>query len=120
MREQTRENYDRRHGARPMEPLGPGQDVWITDCNEEAQVVQEAGTRSHEVQTTDGSVYRCNRCALVELPNFVSINTNEMTESSSNANKSNPNTTNSTDPTTSGAPRRSTHPSHVPDCYDPS
>ena len=61
LREQSRQNYNRRHGARDLEPLNPGQSVWIPDRQEEAHVLQEAGTRSYEVQTSDGGVYRRNR-----------------------------------------------------------
>ena len=68
-RNRVRENYDQHHGVRDLEPLSPGQAVWIPDRGEEAQIVQEAGTpRSYEVQTSEGT-YRRNRRALVDLPN---------------------------------------------------
>ena len=60
-------NYNRYHGVREMPPLNPGQIVWMPDREEEAQVMQEAGTRSYEVQTSEGT-YRRNRRALVHLP----------------------------------------------------
>ncbi len=60
-------NFDRYHGVRELPPLWPGQKVWMPDRETEAQVVQEAGTRSYEVQTSDGT-YRRNRRALVQLP----------------------------------------------------
>ena len=61
LREQSRQNYDSRHRARDLEPLSPGQTVWIPDRQEEAPVLQEAGTRSYEVQTSNGGIYRRNR-----------------------------------------------------------
>ena len=43
-RNRVHENYDQHHGVRDLEPLSPGQAVWIPDRGEEAHVVQEAGT----------------------------------------------------------------------------
>ena len=40
----------------------------MTDRGEEAEVVQEAGTRSYQVQTQDGK-FRRNQRALIDLPN---------------------------------------------------
>ena len=40
----------------------------MTDHGEEAEVVQEAGTRSYQVQTQDGK-FRRNQRALIDLPN---------------------------------------------------
>ena len=61
-------NYDQHHNVRELEPLYPGQKVWMTDRGEEAEVVQEAGTHSYQVQTPDGR-FRRNRRALIDLPN---------------------------------------------------
>ena len=44
-----------------------GQTVWMPDCKKEAKVVQEAGTRSYEVETSEGT-YRCNCIDLIPLP----------------------------------------------------
>ena len=77
LRERTQRNYDQHHGVRELEPLSSGQSVWIPDRGEEAQVLQEAGTRSYEVQTSEGGVYRRNRRALVDLPSSDSVETTE-------------------------------------------
>ena len=46
-------NYDQHHRAKELSPLMAGQTVSMPDCNEEAKVVQEAGTRSYEVETSE-------------------------------------------------------------------
>ena len=89
MRQQAEQNYNRRHGARDLEPLSPGQTVWIPDRQEESEVLQEAGTRSYEVQTSDGGVYRRNRRALVDIPNSDSLDPNVMTDSNTTETNSN-------------------------------
>ena len=130
LREQTRRDYDRHHGVRELEPLSPGQTVWIPDRNEEAQVRHEAGTRSYEVQTSDGGVYCRNRRALIEMPDTDSTDRNttpetfetdiDATETTSNTNESNMNQpepiTDSVD-NNSGIPRRSTRETRAPDRY---
>ena len=82
-RERTQRNYDQHHGVRELEPLSPGQNVWIPDSGEEAQVLQEAGTRSYDVQTSEG-VYRRNRQALIDLPNSDSNTSGIETETDQN------------------------------------
>ena len=64
---QQQSNYDHHHGVRSLAPLALGQRVWVPDRSEEAHVVQEAGNRSYEVQTSQG-LYRRNRRALIDLP----------------------------------------------------
>ena len=61
-------NFDQHHQARELEPLYPGQKVWVADRGEEAEVVQEAGTRSYQVQTPDEK-FRRNQRALIDFPN---------------------------------------------------
>lgn len=48
-------NYNCYHGARELLPQIPRERVWIPDREQEATVTQEAGTRLHEVQTSDGA-----------------------------------------------------------------
>ena len=117
MRQQAEQNYNRRHGVRDLEPLSPGQTVWIPDRQEEAEVLQEAGTRSYKVQTSDGGVYRCNRRALVDIRNSDSLDPNVMTETNLNTTEMNSNETN---PNTADQPRRSTRQSQPPNRYEPS
>ena len=106
-RNRVQSNYDQHHGVRDLEPLSPGQTVWIPDRGEEAHVVQEADTpRSYEVQTSEGT-YRRNRCALIDLPNSDAA--------------SDPIETNLTDNDMQERPlRRSSRESHPPDRLDTS
>ena len=76
-------------------------------------MLQEAGTRLYEVQTSDGGVYRRNRRALVEIPNSDLFDLNVMTKT--NSNEANPNTSDITD-----QPRKSTRQSQPPNQYEPS
>ena len=106
-------NYDQHHGVIELEPLKTGQKVWIPDRGEEAHVVQEAGTRSYQVQTPDGT-YRRNRRALVDLPNSDSIDSNT-TDIEANATSE----TNPTDTETQEPPlRRSSRERRPPDRLD--
>ena len=74
MKEQSQRNYDHCHVVKALDPLHPGQSVWIPDRSEEAQVLNKAGPRSYEVLTHDGGVYSRNRRALVELPDSNTVN----------------------------------------------
>lgn len=61
-------NYDRRHGARRLQPLKPGDRVWITDRRETGIVQSSADTpRSYSFNTQDGNLSR-NRFHLVPIP----------------------------------------------------
>ena len=99
-------NYNSRHGARELTPLNPGETVWIPDREQEATITQEAGTRSYEVQTSDGT-YRRNRQTLVHLPDFIDGQSDD-TNPNLGANASEP------------FVRRSSRVTHPPDRLDPS
>ena len=122
LRERTQYNYDRHHGVRELEPLSSGQTVWIPDRGEEAQVLQESGTRSYEVRTSDGGVYRRNRRALVDTPNSDSLDTNttdtEIPEQSAEIEMDPNERTSDTD--TQVHPRRSSRQSQAPERLDTS
>lgn len=61
-------NYDRRHGVRRLQPLMPGDRVWITDRRETGIVQSSVDTpRSYSVNTQDGNLSR-NRFHLVPIP----------------------------------------------------
>lgn len=61
-------NYDRRHGARRLQSLKPGDRVWITDRRETGIVQSSADApRSYSVNTQDGNFSR-NRFHLVPMP----------------------------------------------------
>ena len=81
-----------------------GQTVWMP---EEAKVVQEAGTRSYEVETSEGT-YRRNRRALIPIPEIQYNDTNTSVSEEMLNDK--------TEPTL----RRSNHESNPPNRFDPS
>ena len=70
-------NYDQHHRVKELSPLMAGQTVWMPDRihNEEAKVVQEAGTRSYEVETSERTYHR-NLRALIPIPEIQSNDTN--------------------------------------------
>ncbi|XP_055505524.1 uncharacterized protein K02A2.6-like [Leucoraja erinacea] len=60
-------SFDKRHGARNLEPLIPGEDVWITDARVQGKVLSTHNTpRSYIVQVPQGTLRR-NRQHLVPL-----------------------------------------------------
>ena len=117
---QQQSNYDHHYGVRPLAPLAAGQRVWVPDRSEEAHVVQEAGTRSYEVQTSQG-LYRRNRRALIDLP---SSDQTEQSDSDSPNSEilPEPHPSKDTHPTDQPDPpvRRSSRVSRPPDRLDPS
>ena len=82
-------NFDHHHGVRELTPLIPGQTVWMPDREQEAQVTQEVGTRSYEVQTSEGT-YRRNRKALVQIPELPNQTESNDTVVDTNTNLSEP------------------------------
>ncbi|KAG1924658.1 protein NYNRIN-like [Pimephales promelas] len=59
--------FNKRHGARNLEPLVPGEDVWITDSRVQGTVISAHTTpRSYIVQVPQGTLRR-NRHHLVSL-----------------------------------------------------
>ena len=77
------------------------------DASEEAKVVQEAGMRSYEVETSEG-MYRRNRRALIPIPETQPNDTNTSVSEEIPNDK--------TEPTL----RRSNHESNPPNRFDPS
>lgn len=65
--EKQKENYDRRHGARELEELAVGEEVWIADKKFQGTVVRRTEhPRSYIVQAPSGQVRR-NRYHLRRL-----------------------------------------------------
>jgi len=56
----------------------------MTDCGEEAEVVQEDGTQSYEVQTADGKYCRSWWWALIDLLDANLIDLNETSDTVTN------------------------------------
>ena len=67
IRERRKRNFDSNHGARKLEPLDEGDEVWITDMKTVGRVVKKVATRSYLVNTSKGT-YRRNRCHLIRCP----------------------------------------------------
>ena len=118
-RTRVQSNYDQHHGVRELTPLNSGQTVWIPDRGEEAQVMQETGTRSYEVQTSDGT-YRRNRQALVDIPNSDSIDTNPTIDTNTTDTDTNESNQTNSQETTEPPLRQSSREKHPPDRLDPS
>jgi hypothetical protein len=60
-REHQKLNFDRRHKARPLKLLEPGQRVWISDMRIEGTVKQQIEPRSYLVTTAQGTIRRNRR-----------------------------------------------------------
>ena len=67
IKERQKKNFDKRHRARELPQLEPGDTVWIPDRDSSGTVVEETSPRSHIVETVDGS-YRRNRRHLIRMP----------------------------------------------------
>ena len=94
IRRRQQSNFNHRHKVKVLEPLLPGETVWIPDRNTTGTVTKETAVRSYEVQTEDGR-YRRNRQQIISLPtqpNSTSADTtNANTESKSDHNESHDN-----------------------------
>ena len=67
IRKRQQKNFDRRHKAKTLEPLLPGETVWIPDHSTTGIVTNEIAPRSYNVQTATGQ-YRRNRRHIIPLP----------------------------------------------------
>ena len=65
-RTKQQQNFNRRHRAKLLPKLNPGDEVWIHDMDREATVVYPEHEHSYTVATESGNVRR-NRAALVEM-----------------------------------------------------
>ena len=94
IRRRQQSNFNHRHKAKVLEPLLPGETVWIPDRNTTGTVTKETAVRSYEVQT-EGGRYRRNRQQIISLPtqpNSTSADTtNANTGSKSDHNESHDN-----------------------------
>ena len=81
MRNRMKRNFDKRHGARNLKPLSPGDTVWIPEREAGGTVEKESSSRSYTVQTEDGTLRR-NRRDIILMPNTAEAQPNTNTESS--------------------------------------
>ena len=69
-------HFDSHHGARELPLFQPGDQVWVSGRETEAEVQGEVAPQSYVVETEDGT-FRRNRQQLVRLPNSETENTSE-------------------------------------------
>ena len=94
IRKRQQNNFNLHYKAKALEPLLPGETVWIPDYNATGTVTKEAASISYEVKTESGQ-YRSNRRLIIPLPAQANITsadtTNANTESHSDHNESSDN-----------------------------
>ena len=66
-RECQQNNYNARHRVRDLEPLQPGDPVWVTDRKDSGIVTTQVAPRSYKVATSSGEFCR-NQSHLNLLP----------------------------------------------------
>ena len=66
-KKKQKELFDSRHRVQSLDPLLPGDSVWIPDHNSSGTVVEATATRSYEIFTPTGTIRR-NRRQLTLLP----------------------------------------------------
>ena len=67
LKKQNKKNFDRQHKARDLQPLQPGDTVWVPENQSDGTVVEQLNTRSYTVRVQGGTIRR-NRRDLVALP----------------------------------------------------
>ena len=78
MQKKQKKTFDQRHRARTLDPLMPGDLVWIPQSQTEGTVLTEVAPRSYQV-TTSGGVLRRNRQKLRLLPSSLNTTSEEDT-----------------------------------------
>ncbi|KAK7106117.1 hypothetical protein V1264_017410 [Littorina saxatilis] len=67
-KEKQRQTFDRRHAAKDLPSLQPGDSVWVRDMKRSGEVVAKATSpRSYIIRTEKGTIRR-NRSAMVSTP----------------------------------------------------
>ena len=56
--DKQKRNFNKRHKARQLKPLAPGDSVWIPSIHVEGTVEKEVAPRSYQVSTSQGSLRR--------------------------------------------------------------
>ena len=93
MRNKQKANYNSRHRARNLEPLLPGETVWLPDRESGGTVVEESSPRSYTIQIPNGQFQR-NRRHIIPTPSNV---TSELPPSAETISTNNDLPTNSSD-----------------------
>ena len=96
MRDWQKRNFDHHHRARSLEPLLPGETVWLPDNASDGKVVEKTAPRSYVVQTPTGR-FRRNLRHIVPMPAHIGDQADSATPPTSLENSS-PITPSSNDP----------------------
>ena len=75
IRRRQQSNFNHCHKAKALEPLLPGETVWIPDRNTTGTVTKQAATQLYEVQTESGQYLHI--IPLPTKPNITSADTTE-------------------------------------------
>ena len=71
MRDQMKRNFDSHHKAVPLQPLNPGDIVWIPEDDSEGIIVEETSPRSYTVQRQNRTLRRNRRDLILRVPNLM-------------------------------------------------
>ena len=71
MRDQMKRNFDSHHKAAPLQPLNPGDIVWIPEDDSEGIFVEETSPRSYTVQRQNRTLRRNRRDLILRVPNLM-------------------------------------------------
>ena len=71
MRDQMKRNFDSHHKAAPLQPLNPGDIVWIPEDDSEGIVIEETSSRSYTVQRQNRTLQRNRRDLILRVPNLM-------------------------------------------------
>ena len=115
-----KQDFDSHHGARELPLLQPGDQVWVSGRETEAEVQGEVAPQSYVIETEDGT-FRRNRQQLVRLPNSETENTSGLHDRAETTEPIEESTSNeSSESIVPPLIRRSTRHSRPPERLDPS
>ena len=57
-KKRNKRNFDSRHKARELQPLQPGDTVWIPENKSNGTIVEQSNPRSYTVRVQDGTIRR--------------------------------------------------------------
>ena len=67
LKKRSKRNFDSRHKAKDLQPLQPGDTVWIPESKSEGTIVEQSDPRSYTVRVQNGTIWR-NWRDLIVLP----------------------------------------------------
>ena len=66
-KKRNKRNFDSRHKVRDLQPLQPGDTVWIPENKSNGTIIEQSNPRSYTVRVQNGTIRR-NRRDLIVLP----------------------------------------------------